>query len=130
MNKTIISFKCKYLLLIYLTILFFVRYVDYFIIFNKVMDYEATFKNFFLHNYIIFAILAIIKITFTSFILLVGALIIGHKTKIKNYFKVTTLAYFIDFLYAILFLKYGPFLIGIYTLKKVYMLIIKLHVIF
>jgi hypothetical protein len=62
------------------------------------MDYEATFKNFFLHNYIIFATLAIIKITFTSFILLVGALIIGHKTKIKNYFKVTTLAYFIDFI--------------------------------
>ncbi|WP_282016374.1 hypothetical protein [Marinifilum flexuosum] len=90
--------KCRYAILIFLSVLLILRYTSSGIVFAKVKDSEFVLKNFLIYNYLYNSIVYLLKITVVSLIILGGTLLSGYKLKSRQIFKTVILANFVYFL--------------------------------
>jgi hypothetical protein len=91
-------FKVIQLIIIYLSLLLILNYVNNGIIFSKVEENEFIFQDFFIYNFIFNTILFFIKISFIGLIVLCSCLLFNIKASYKNIIKAIVLSNFVYFL--------------------------------
>ncbi|WP_282126651.1 hypothetical protein [Marinifilum flexuosum] len=101
--------KCRYAILIFLSVLLILRYTSSGIVFAKVKDSEFILNDFLIYNYLYNTIGYLLKIAIVTLIILGGTLLSGCKLKLKQVLKTVILANFIYFLRYIIVIIWAAF---------------------
>ncbi|NOU61604.1 hypothetical protein [Marinifilum caeruleilacunae] len=110
--------KCRYALLIFLSILLILRYTSSGIVFAKVKDSEFILNNFLIYNYLYNTIVYLLKIAVVTLLILGGTLLSGYKLKSKQVLKTVILANFVYFFRYIAVITWASFNWSTYNMES------------